>query len=43
MLTDPFEEQNKLLDDREETMDKLLIRVTAARGEVFLKEIQVYG
>ncbi len=43
VLTDPFEEQNKLLDDREETMDKLLIRVTAARGEVFLKEIQIYG
>lgn len=42
-LTDPFAEQNKLLDERTEKIDKLLVKVTAARSEVFLKQIKVYG
>lgn len=41
-LTDPFAEQNRLLDDSGEKIDKLLVKITAARDEVFLKEISIY-
>ena len=41
-LTDPFAEQNRLLDDSGEKIDKLLVKITAARDEVFLKEITIY-
>lgn len=41
VLTDPFAEQNRLLDDSSEKIDKLLIKITAARGEVRLKHISV--
>ena len=38
-LVDPFAEQNRLLDDSGDKIDKLLIKITAARGEVSLKSI----
>lgn len=41
-LTDPFAEQNKLLDDSGDKIDRLLVKVTAARDEVFLKSIRVF-
>ena len=40
-LVDPFAEQNRLLDESEAKIDKLLIKITAARGEVSLKCISV--
>ncbi|MDO5423540.1 MAG: alpha-L-fucosidase [Eubacteriales bacterium] len=42
-LQDPFAGQNPLLDDTEETISRIRVQVTAARDEVFLKEIRVYG
>lgn len=42
-LTDPFEKQNRLLDTGAARFQRLLLRVTAARGEVFLRDIRVYG
>lgn len=41
-LTDPFAEQNRLLDDSADHVDRLLVRVTAARDEVFLKSIRIF-
>ena len=41
-LVDPFAEQNRLLDDSEDKIDRLRVRVTAARGEVFLKDVKIY-
>lgn len=41
-LTDPFAEQNKLLDDSGDQIDKLVVRVTAARDEVFIKDIRLF-
>ena len=41
-LTDPFAEQNRLLDDSGDKIDQLRVRVTAARGEVFLKDVKIY-
>ncbi len=41
-LTDPFAQQNRLLDDRADKIDRLLVRVTAARDEVLLKSVKVY-
>lgn len=41
VLTDPFAEQNRLLDDSGVKIDKLLIKITAARGEVNLKHIAI--
>ena len=40
-LVDPFAEQNRLLDDSGEKIDRLVVKVTAARGEVSLKSITV--
>lgn len=40
-LVDPFADQNRLLDDSADKIDKLLIRITAARGEVSLKSITI--
>ncbi len=43
MLTDPFAEQNRLEEKKPSSpATSLLVRVTAARGEVSLKEIVVY-
>lgn len=42
VLTDPFAEQNKLIDDSGDKIDRLLVRVTAARDEVFLKSIRIF-
>ncbi len=41
-LTDPFAEQNRLLDDSGDKIDRLLIKITSARDEVFLKNVQVF-
>lgn len=41
-LTDPFAEQNRLLDDTEDKIDRLLVKVTGARAEVFLKSIEIF-
>ncbi|MCI8691404.1 MAG: alpha-L-fucosidase [Lachnospiraceae bacterium] len=41
-LTDPFAEQNRLLDDSGDKIDRLLVKVTAARDEVFLKSIRIF-
>lgn len=43
VLADPFAEQNRLLDSSGDQTDRLLVRVTAARGEVSLKQIRIYG
>lgn len=43
MLTDPFADQNPLIDDRGEPIDRLIINITAARGEVDLKSIKVFA
>lgn len=42
-LTDPFAEQNRLLDDSGDKIDRLLVKVTAARDEVFLKSIRIFS
>lgn len=42
VLTDPFAEQNRLLDDRGDKIDRLRVRITAARDEVFLKSIRIF-
>lgn len=42
VLTDPFAEQNRLLDDSGDRVDRLLVRITAARDQVFLKDIILY-
>lgn len=42
-LADPFAEQNRLLDSSGDRIDRLLVKVTAARGRVSLKQIKVYG
>lgn len=42
-LTDPFAEQNRLLDEGNDKIGQLLVKVTAARGDVVLKEINVMG
>lgn len=42
VLTDPFAEQNKLLDDSEDKIDRLRVRITAARDEVLLKSIRIF-
>lgn len=41
-MTDPFAEQNRLLDNSGDKVEQLIIRVTAARDEVFLKSIRVF-
>ncbi len=41
-LTDPFAQQNRLLDDSADQIDRLLVRVTAARDAVELKSVKVY-
>ncbi len=40
-LQDPFALQNPLIDDSDETISRLKVQVTAARDEVFMKEIKV--
>ena len=40
-LTDPFADQNRLLDDSGDKIDRLVVKITAARGEVSLKSIAV--
>lgn len=42
-LTDPFAEQNRLLDDSGNRIDRLRVRITSARGEVILRKIQIFG
>lgn len=42
VMTDPFAEQNRLLDGGGDKLDRLLVKITAARGEVSLKQIRVY-
>ena len=42
VLQDPFGEQNPLLSDATDYVEKLILFVTAARDEVALKEIKVY-
>lgn len=42
MLKDSFGDQNRLLDDRKNSLDKILIKVTGARDQVFLKDIIIY-
>lgn len=41
-LTDPFAEQNRLLDDSGDKIDRLRVKITAARDEVFLKSIRIF-
>ena len=41
-LTDPFAEQNRLLDDTGDQVEQIVVRVTAARGEVFIKNIDLF-
>ncbi|QOV20379.1 alpha-L-fucosidase [Blautia liquoris] len=42
-LQDPFAGQNPLLDDSEEKITKIKVQITAARDEVFIRDIKVYG
>ena len=42
VLQDPFREQNPLLSDAKDYVEKLTLFVTAARDEVVMKEINVY-
>ena len=42
VLQNPFGEQNPLLSDEKDHVEKLTLFVTAARDEVMLKEIKVY-
>ncbi len=42
VLQDPFKEQNPLLSDAKDYVEKLTLFVTAARDEVVLKEMNVY-
>jgi len=42
VLKDPFEDQNPLLRDKEDSFKKLTVFVTSARDEVFIKGIKVY-
>lgn len=41
-LTDPFAQQNRLLDDSGDKIDRLRIKVTAARGDVYLKSVEIF-
>ena len=41
-LQDPFAKQNPLINDSGDTVSRVKIQITAARDEVFLKEIKVY-
>lgn len=41
-LRDPFADQNPLEDDTEDRISSLTIQITASRGEVLLKPIQVF-
>ncbi|MDD5897385.1 MAG: alpha-L-fucosidase [Clostridia bacterium] len=42
VLQDPFGQQNPLLSDAQDVVEKLTLFVTAARDEVVLREINVY-
>lgn len=42
VLQDAFAEQNPLISDAKDFVEKLTLRVTSARGEVVLKELQAY-
>ena len=42
VLQDPFREQNPLLSDAQDYVEKLTLFVTAARDEVHIKSVQVY-
>ena len=41
-LQNPFVEQNPLLDDTEDTISGIQVKITAARDEVFIKKIKIY-
>lgn len=41
-LVDPFAEQNPLIGDGTQKLEKLVVKVKAARDEVYLKEILVF-
>ena len=42
VLQDPFKEQNPLLSDARDYVEKLTLFVTAARDEVLLKDVKIY-
>lgn len=42
LLKDPFEDQNPLFESMLSSLEKLILRITSARDEVYLKEIKVY-
>ena len=42
VLADPFKEQNPLLSDAKDHVEKLTLFVTSARDEVHIKSVQVY-
>lgn len=42
ILTDPFADQNPLTNDSEAEMSYITIQITAARDEVFIRDIAVY-
>lgn len=41
-LQDPFAEQNPLIADSQEKINRLQVQITAARDEVFMKNIYIY-
>lgn len=42
-LQDPFADQNPLINDMEDGICRIRIQVTAARDEVWLKDVKIYG
>ena len=42
-LTNPFAVQNPLTNDMEGKGSRLILHVTGARGQVFLKRVRLYG
>ena len=42
-LHDPFEGQNPLIGDGTQKLNKITVRIKAARAEVFLKEVKIYS
>ena len=41
-LQNPFGEQNPLINDMEDRICQIQVQITAARDEVFLKDIKIY-
>ena len=42
-LQDPFALQNPLINDSDDEISKLKVQITAARDEVVMREIRIYG